>query len=123
MGWGMSTEGLTEFTTEIQMNVAAARGATDVWEIGPETDYDVYVELGTTRMIDRPCVKFGAENAMKALDELERKSKSPNDLLRLLALRIEEEIKKSMTEVIYEHPLGSVTPTGDLRRSVEANKR
>jgi len=119
-GWGMSMLGFAALEKSFK---AMIPGPTDVWDIGPETDYDVYVEFGTTRMPARQCVKLGAEKAMTALDEVESKSANVNAMLRTLALRIEREIKVSMRDVIYSHPLGPVTPTGNLLRSVEAVRR
>ena len=120
MAFGMSMLGFAALEKSLKSMIP---GPTDVWEIGPSTDYDVYVEFGTTRMIERPCVKLGAEQAMTALDALESQSANVNALLRSLALKIEREIKVSMREVIYAHPLGPVTPTGKLVGSVEAVKR
>ena len=120
MAFGMSMLGFAALEKSFKAMIS---GLTDVWEIGPQTDYDVYVEFGTSRMIARPCVKHGAEKAMGGLREVEAKAMDTNGMLRLLALKIEREIKISMEEVIYAHPLGSVTPTGNLLRSVEATKR
>ena len=126
MAFGMSMLGFAALEKSLKSMIP---GPTDVWEIGPSTDYDVYVELGTKwnlftgkPMPARPCVRYGMENAMTALSELEAKAANMNSLLRMLALRIEREIKISMREVIYAHP-GTITPTGNLLRSVEVNKR
>jgi len=119
-GWGMSMLGFAALKKGMEGMIP---GPTDTWLIGPETDYDVYVELGTSRIPSRPCVKFGAEKAMEQLDPLERRAANINALLRLLALRMEYEIKASMSRVIYAHPLGDITPTGNLRGSVEAVKQ
>jgi len=91
-------------------------GKTDVWEIGPETDYDVYIEYGTSRMPARPCVKTGSEKAMAKMDQLASKAKDFNDFLRLLALSTEREIKTVIQE-------WSVIDTGNYFRSVTAEKR
>lgn len=119
-GWGMSMLGYAALKRNME---GMMPGPTDTWLIGPNTDYDVYVELGTSRIPSRPCVKFGAEKAMEQLDSLERVSININALLRLLALKMEYEIKASMQRVIYAHPLGDITPTGNLKRSVEAIKQ
>ena len=84
-GWGMSMLGFAALEKSFK---AMIPGPTDVWDIGPETDYDVYVELGTSRMRGRPCVKFGAEKAMGTLGEVEAKSANVNAMLRTLALKI-----------------------------------
>ena len=112
-GWGMSMLGHAALMKSFKAMIPAQ---TDVWEIGPQTDYDVYVEFGTSRMPARPYVKPGAERGMAALGELELKAKDVNALLRLLALKIEGEIK----HVIEEK---SIIDTGNLLRSVEAVKR
>lgn len=91
-------------------------GKTDVWEIGPSTDYDVYVEFGTSRMPARPYVKPGAEKGMEALGELVTKAKDVDGLLRLLALKMESGMKYVVKEK-------DIIDTGNLWRSIEAVKR
>lgn len=113
MGWGMSMLGFAALKKSFEGMIP---GVTDVWEIGPSTDYDVYVEFGTSRMPARPYVKPGAEKGMAALDELERKAKDMNALLRLLALRMESKMKREIQEK-------NIIDTGNLFRSVEAVKR
>jgi len=119
MSWGLKALGLVNLEKTFKGMIP---GPTDTWQIGPNTSYDVYVEWGTSKMPSRPAVKQGMEKALQSLKELEAKSATVNALLRALALKMEGDIKDSMTKLIYEHPLGTETPTGNLRRSVTAEK-
>lgn len=120
MGWGMSMIGHAALKKTFE---AMLPGVTDTWMIGPNTDYDVYIEYGTdwnlfTReaMPAKPYVGPGMQRGMAALDELERKAMDMNALLRLLALRIEREIKLVIKEK-------KIWDTGFLWRSVTAEKQ
>lgn len=113
MGWGMSLIGHAALKKTFMGMMPAL---TDTWWIGPNTDYDVYIEYGTSRMPARPCVKTGAERAGAKMDELISKAKDFNDFLRLLALSTEKEIKAVIKE-------WNVIDTGNYWRSVTVEKR
>lgn len=113
MSWGLGLIGYSVVANDFKNMVP---GKTDVWEIGPNTNYDVYVEFGTYKMAARPYVRPGAERGMAALKEVSSQTSDINALLRLLALKIEAEIK----HVIKEK---DIIDTGNLLRSVEAHKR
>ena len=113
MSWGLGLIGYSVVANDFKKMIPSK---TDVWEIGPNTDYDVYVEFGTYKMAARPYVRPGAERGMAAIKDLASGTDDINELLRLLALKIEAEIK----HVIKEK---NIIDTGNLLRSVEANKR
>ena len=113
MAWGMTMVGMAATTRYLKKMAPAVP---DTWVIGPNTDYDVYIEFGTPRMPARPCVKTGAERAMVKINELASKAKDFNEFLRLLAFSVEKEIK----DVIKEW---DVIDTGNYWRSVTAEKQ
>jgi len=119
-GWGMSMMGFAALNRSFKGMIP---GPTDTWMIGPNTDYDVYIEYGTawnlfTRkpMPPRPYVRPGSDRALAQLDALERRAKDINSLLRLLALTMEREMKKVVKEK-------EIWDTGNLWRSITAEKQ
>ena len=113
MAWGMTMVGMAATTRYLKKMAPAIP---DTWMIGPNTDYDVYIEYGTSRMPARACVKTGAERAMAKMEELVSKAKDFNDFLRLLAFSVEAEIKKVIQE-------WNVIDVGNYWRSVTAEKQ
>jgi len=120
MGWGMSMLGYAALKKSFEGMIP---GLTDTWMIGPETDYDVYIEYGTawnlfTRkpMPPRPYVRPGSNRAMAMIAVLEHQAKDINALLRLLALRMEYEMKAVVKEK-------EIWDTGNLWRSIQAVKQ
>lgn len=118
-GWGMSMIGFAALNKSFKGMIP---GPTDTWMIGPNTDYDVYIEYGTdwnlfTRgpMPARPYVRPGSDRALAMIAVLERQAKDLNGLLRLLALKMEYEIKKVVQEK-------NIIDTGNLFRSITAEK-
>lgn len=119
MSWGIGLLGYAALKRSFENMLP---GVTDTWMIGPNTDYDVYIEYGTAwnlftkgPMPPRPYVRPGSDRALAQLDALERRAKDINSLLRLLALTMEREIKKVVKEK-------DIIDTGNLWRSIEAVK-
>lgn len=107
-GWGMNLLGYSALLKSF--NQMIPKGS-DVWEIGPNTNYDVYVELGTTRARPQPYVAPGAKKVMSEFAVHEAQADDLNDLLRILALSMEREMK-------FFCPVD----TGTLQGSIEAVK-
>lgn len=114
--WEINLVGFREVQRAVRDIQDQVAGATDTWVIGPNTDYDVYVELGTAKMPARPYVGPGAKRGAERIKEAEALAQNPNDLLRILALYIEAEIKKVIHEKV-------IIDTSTLLRSVEAVKQ
>jgi len=93
----------------------ALPGPIEPWHVQTNTEYAAYVELGTKKMRAKPYMIPAMNETMANTSELETKAKSLNDFIRLITLRIEALAKKNCAQK-FEHP------TGNLMRSIEAEK-
>ena len=93
----------------------AMPGPIEPWHTFTETEYAAYVELGTSRASAQPYMRTAIEQTMAEFSELAAKAKDTNDLIRLIALRIEYHAKRNCASMFAD-------PTGNLMRSIDAEK-
>lgn len=89
----------------------AMPGPIEPWHAFTNAEYAAYVELGTARSRAQPYMGPAAQKATAAIPELTMKAKSLNDLIRLIALRVEYLAKRLVP-----------VDTGNLKRGIEAEK-
>jgi len=89
----------------------AMPGPIEPWHAFTETEYAAYVELGAAGRRAQPYMRPAIDKTMAEFQELAAKAKDTNDLIRLIALRIEYHAKKL-----------SPVDTGNLMRSIDAEK-
>jgi len=98
-----------------------------VWEVGTNVEYALYVEFGTEEHEAYPYLRPGIARAEKRFDELADKADDTDELVKLVALAIEEETKKHMKRVesstdVAWRPGGHLIDTSTLIGSIEAEK-
>ena len=99
-----------------KMFKSAAQDAPHPWHVyQADVDYDIYHELGTASFGARPHWRPGVLEAEAAIDELAMKAHSVQDLIRLVAFRVEANVKKIIQEK-------EIIDTGDLMRGVQAEE-
>jgi len=99
------------FTAVNKMFQDAIPGPVEPWHTFTNTEYAAYVELGTARSNAQPYMRPAVDRAYADIPELMTKAKSLNDLIRLIALRIEYYGKRFVA-----------VDTGHLKRSIDAEK-
>lgn len=99
------------FTAVNKMFQNAMPGPIEPWHTFTDAEYAAYVEYGAAGRAAQPYMAPAIRRAMADFNELAGKAKDLNDLIRLLALRIEYYAKKLCP-----------VDTGNLMRRIDAEK-
>lgn len=81
------------------------------YRVGTNVEYSVYVEFGTSRNEAQPYLRPAVEQAVSELDQIANDADSPEELVEMLALKVEEYAKDK-----------APVDTGNLRGSIEAQR-
>lgn len=85
------------------------------WQVGPSTEYESYVEWGTSRQRAQPYMRPAIDNAVSAYGKLVRaaiRTSNPTQtLIKLIALAIERYAKQVVA-----------VDTGKLKSTIEAEE-
>lgn len=104
----MSAVGFSEVN---KMFKEAMPGPVVPWHVLAAAEYSAYVELGTANSRAQPFMRPAVEKAKAEIPELMTKAKDLNDLIRLIALRIEYHAKRF-----------AAVDTGHMKREIKASK-